>query len=531
MKSRNDKKIELNSSYPNALSLSERAIKGILWTGSRTVIIYAVRTFTLMALARLLSPEDFGIMAAAAVIVGFSSALQHLGIGQALVQRSALESAHIRAGLTLSLLFGGVLTLTIWVVAPIVAQFFPFENMVIVLRALASTFFLTGLSVVARALLQREMRFRALAGLEALSYAVGYVGVAIPLAVFGFKVWALVGAYLAEVFVSSVGALLLQPHDFRPLVNWCAIKQLLNFGGGYTITSIANYASMQADKILVGRLLGPHLLGIYSRAYYFIATASTLVESTVGRVLFPIMTQLQRDHKQLTSAYLRSISLINVILCPIVMVSAAFAPELIDVVLGKQWGETVIPFQLLAPGMWFGALYEISLCLIKAKGAVYPLGVIQILYFSLIVLGAWLGQRWGVAGVAGGVMTAMAMNALLVIVLSLKLIKTTWHSTCSIFVPAVVSGSVLGLWSWIISKMLRFFNFPSIVTLLIVGLSCVLMWSLFWRLNPNFFFGASGTEAMRMLVAKVPLQIQPAVYLLFGRKNFSNNHQPTSGEG
>ena len=503
----------------NTIPLTDQAIQGIMWTGFRTILIYALRTITLMVLARLLSPEDFGIMTAATAVVGFLSGLQDLGIGQALVQYSALEVVHIRAGFTFSLVVGAGLTLGVWGVAPIIARFFPFEGMATILRVLAFSFLLTDTSVVARALLQREMRFRALAGLEALSYAVGYVAVAIPLAIFGFKVWALVGAYLAEVFVSGMGALLLRPHDFRPLLDGCAIKELLKFGGGYTITRIANYASTQADKVVVGRWLGAYQLGIYSRAYYFVATASTFVESTFGRVLFPVMTQLQHEQERLASTYLHALSLINLMLCPIVIISIVIAPELINVLLGKQWVETVFPFRLLAPGIWFVTLYEVSFCLIKAKGAVYPLGKMQILYFGLVIVGALLGQRWGVNAVAVGVMIAMAVNALMIIVLSLQLVQMAWRDICSAFVPALISGGILGLWGWLISETLRSFNFPSIAVILVVGLGSPIIWFLFWRLSPTFFFGSTGTEAIRMVLSKVSPRVQAVLRFFLGAKS------------
>lgn len=500
------------------LSLSRRVVKGILWTSSSVAFIYLVRIVTLMALARLLTPEDFGTMAAAMLVVSFSDIFVRLGIGSALVQRPILESIHIRAGFTLSLFLGGIFAIMLWVVAPIMVNLFRIESILTVLRVLSLTFFLKALSIVPRALLQREMRFRTLATIESLSYMVGYAGVGIPLAILGFGVWSLVGAHFAEVTISSLGALLLRPHDFRPVIDKHAMRQLLSFGIGHTIARIANYVSTQADKFIVGRWLGVYQLGIYSRAYYFIGTASAIVEAVVGRVLFVAMAQLQHDRERLASAYLRSISLISGILCPVAAVSIVIAPELIKVLLGEQWNEVVNPFRILAVGMLFGALCEISNYLVMAKGAVYLLGWMQMLYAAAVIVGAWLGLLWGVSGVASGVIVAMMMSTLVVITVCLRLTGLVWHVILPAFAPAVISGSVLGLWAWVIYRILKQFSLPSILILSVTGLTCLFMWPLLWRISPRIFLGSIGREAVCALFNTVPKWVQSVWTFIIGHK-------------
>jgi hypothetical protein len=143
----------------------------------------------------------------------------------------------------------------------------------------------------------------------------------------------------------------------------------------------------------------------------------------------------------------------------------------------------------------------------------------QILYFGLVIVGALLGQRWGVNAVAVGVMIAMAVNALMIIVLSLQLVQMAWRDICSAFVPALISGGVLGLWGWLISETLRSFNFPSIAVILVVGLGSLIIWFLLWRLSPTFFFGSTGTEAIRMVLSKVSPRVQAVLRFFLGAKS------------
>lgn len=489
-----------------------------------TGLIYAIRVTTLMVLARLLSPKDFGIIAAAMVVVSFIATFRDLGITQALVQLHDLESVHIRTGFALALLLGLSFTLTIWTVAPLIEYFFRFENLTPVLRLLSFTFFLTGMSTVSRALLRREMRFRELAILEGLSHVVGYGGIGIPLAACGFGVWALAGAHLAEVTINSIGVLILRPHDFLPTIDGRAMNHLLNFGGGYTLARIANYFSTQVDKLFVGRWMGAHALGIYSRAYYFIGSAVTFAESTIGRVFFSAASQVQQDRNRLVLGYLYAVSLISAMFCPMIAISIVSAPELINMLLGGQWSEVVNPFRILALGVLPGAIYEVSHYLAMAKGAVYPLAAIQAFYAFMIIAGTWIGQQWGVTGVAGGVLAAMVVNTFLVVALNLRLIKMAWYTMFRAFMPAAISGGVLGLWAYSISQILRYFNLPDIVILMTIGFSYFFIWFLLWRINSEFFFGSIGSEAISKLFCMLPSWMQVSGVILIGRKFSGLDH-------
>jgi uncharacterized membrane protein len=115
-------------------------------------------------------------------------------------------------------------------------------------------------------------------------------------------------------------------------------------------------------------------------------------------------------------------------------------------------------------------------------------------------------------------MLAMVVDTILVVVIVLKLIEIKWYVIFNDLIPIVVSSCILGLCGWIISFTLRFLNFHSIAVLLIVGLSCFLIWSLFWRLSPTFFFGSTATEATCMMLTKAPSQMQAVLRFLLGNQ-------------
>src|SRR5215217_5186138 len=195
----------------------------------------SMQIIALLLLARLLSPSKFGVFAAALVVAGFCTIFSELGVGPAIVQRPTLEPRHIRVGFTLSLILSVATGGLVWITAPGIAWFFQMPELLGVVRAIAIGFPMQGLSVVAHALAQRQLRFRWLAGIDAMSFAAGFVIVAPVMAWFGLGVWSLVGAYLTQQLLRMVSLLLGQTHAKRPLLEIGAIRELFYFGGGFTL--------------------------------------------------------------------------------------------------------------------------------------------------------------------------------------------------------------------------------------------------------------------------------------------------------
>ena len=191
-----------------------------------------------------------------AVVLGFSTIFSQLGVGPAIVQRPTLEDRHIRTGFTLSVLFSLTLLGLIWAGSAGMARFFAIPESVHVLQAASIVLVFQGLSAVAENLALRQLRFRWLAGVDAIAFATGFIGAAPILAWYGFRVWALVGAYLVQHAVRMVLLVAGQRHEKRPQLEGRAIGELLYFGGGFTLGRVGNYLAGQGDNFVVGGALG-----------------------------------------------------------------------------------------------------------------------------------------------------------------------------------------------------------------------------------------------------------------------------------
>ena len=323
---------------PAPRGLTQRAIGGMFWTFSGTGVQVGVQILAIMALGRLLTPEEFGLMGAATVIIGCSQIVSQVGVGPAIIQRRELEPVHIRVAVTLSGVLGLLLGALVYFGAAEIAAFYRMPELEPVLRAISFLFPMDGLNTVAKAILTRELRFRLYIALDVLAYVLGYALVGVVLAWLGYGVWALVWANLMQLGVRLVAMYIATRHSLRPSVNWRAARDLLRFGFGHSMAQIGTLLSQQGDNLVVGRWLGAEALGVYGRAYNLMVMPAQAFGRIINRVLFPVMSQVQDAPARLANGYERALAIVAFISLPLSAFLWVVAPEFIGLVLGPKWG-------------------------------------------------------------------------------------------------------------------------------------------------------------------------------------------------
>jgi len=487
-------------------SLTHQTLAGLLWTFYGKGAYALLQIAILAILARLVSPEHFGVVSAALIVIALSTIVSQVGVGPALVQRSALEQRHIDTAFLASLLLGLGLGVAIWLGAPLAAGFFRIDGVTPVLRALAWLFPLQGLATVAESLVKRDLRFRWLANVDVISYGAGYGLVGIPAALLGWGVWALVAGQIAHNAFKTALLLYGHPPRLRGRLELAALRDLMYFGGGFTIAKIANQVAQQGDYLVVGRYLGAAQLGYYGRAYNLMSAPASGIGTVLDAVLFPVMARVQHESQRLTAAYRRGMALITLVVLPPSVVLVLLAPEVVHVVLGPRWTPMIVPFQILAAGMMFRTGSKLGDSLTRATGAVYRRAWRQIVYAMLVVGGAIAGQHWGIVGVAWFVLGALAVNYLLMAQLSLSEAAMTWSGFWRAHLPAARLAVLSGPLVWGLAALLRHEGVPSLITLaagatLMLGCSLLLAYAF-----PRVFLGDEGLwmmDTMRGFAAKL----------------------------
>ncbi len=472
-------------------SLFYRATAGLIWAGIGTTGQTLVQFVVLVVLARILTPEDFGLVTAAMIVVGISGIFSLLGVGPAIIQRPSLEPRHIQTAFSISLLLGASFYLLVILIAPLVEPFFRMDGLVGVLRVAALIFPIKGLSVVAESLAQREFRFRFLSMVTVLSFSFGYALFGIVFAVLGYGPYALVAAYLAQALIQTVLLLSTRPHSLIPRLESKAFGELMYFGSGYTLDLLGNYIALQGDNLVVGRLLGASSLGYYGRAYQMMMMPVRLLGSVLDRVLFPTMATIQNSQMHLKSIYRKGMVAVALTMLPISVFVAIFAPELVDLVLGEQWSEVVVPLQILSAGLLFRTGYKVGDSLSRATGAIYRRAWRQWMYSAAVVGFSMIGSLGGLKGVAIGVTAAIIANYILVAELCRKLTGLSWN----MFLVAHLPGLSLAA-TWLVSALLVKSMIPAdaspIFVLSIAGLVLATVTGILWGSLPRLFLGNDG---------------------------------------
>jgi PST family polysaccharide transporter len=381
------------------VSLTTKTVQGVGWSAISQVVHLLLQLGITAVLARLLSPNDFGLIAMVVVFTNFVSIFRDFGLTAALIQRKGITEEHLSSGFWINILTGLILAIILVALAPAIAHFYNEGRLVLIVMILASTFFISSFGIVQAALFTKELKFKLLSVVEILGVAVPGI-IAIGLAFNGFGVWSLVWQHVISSFVIVI--LLWVLSGWRPkfLFRWQRIKELLGFGLNLTGFNFVNYFNRNLDNLLIGKLLGSAPLGFYDLAYRLLLFPLGNISSVLGRVMFPALSSIQGDKAKVRRAYLQATRYIAVFTFPMMVGLFAVTPQFIRTIFGPQWERSIFLVQVLALVGLIQSIETTTGWLYQSQGrtdTMFRWGL-----FSLFVVATAfvLGLRWNIEGVA-----------------------------------------------------------------------------------------------------------------------------------
>jgi O-antigen/teichoic acid export membrane protein len=351
-------------------SLTSTVARGLGWTGSGLLLTSILQLVYTAVMSRLLEPVDFGVVAAALLSLRFVTYLSRFGLGSAVVQRANLTRQETAVAQSVALLAGMVVALVAVLASSVLAGAVDQPRAVHVIRWMSISIVVGALTSVPEALLRRTMRFRAVAVCQVVSFAVGYLGVGVSLAVRGWGANSLVAATLTQgaLYFLLVTALAGQPLRFT--VQWSASRELLSFGGTVTIIGFLEFLQSSLDTLSVSRWVGAVGLGQYSRATFLAGLPVDQGVTAAMRVLLPTFSSVQDDPARFTRGYLMSAGpLAALVVVPIAMIAAA-ATAVVGILLGPGWGPAAAVLPIVGAAYGFNLLTLLPSAAIEAKGHV-----------------------------------------------------------------------------------------------------------------------------------------------------------------
>lgn len=330
--------------------MNERDIKKSMATGSAWMVLFNVLNrfigiISTMIMARILVPEDYGLVAMAMSIYVLIELLSAFGFDVVLIQKTDIERSDYDSAWTIKLIFYSVLSTIFFFSAEAVASFYKEDKLVGIVQLLSVAMFLTGLDNIKLVDLRRNLNFQKEFLYQVNVKIIGFC-VAIPLVFWLQNYWALVIGQVA----SRAGALLLgyyyQP--YIPRLNLSKAKEIFNFSSWVLITNILNFASMRLPDFVLGKLLGTRAVGLYSIANEIGEYSSSMIAAPMNRAIYPGYTKLKDDLGALGKSYLEVLGMQALIILPMGFGLSITAEYVVDIILGSKWSDAVAPTAILA---------------------------------------------------------------------------------------------------------------------------------------------------------------------------------------
>ena len=402
---------------------------------------FVLRTGSMMVLARLLIPKDFGLVGMVTAATGILGLLKDAGLSAASVQRASITRAQTSTLFWINLAMGGLLATFCVGLAPALAAFYGDRRLFWVTVVSGTGFILNGAAVQHQAMLQRAMRFGMIATINIISLILS-IAIGVGMAMAGRGYWALVAMATSSPAIYMLGVWLATGWIPGKPQRRSGIRSMLKYGGTLTLNNLIVYIAFNTDKVLLGRVCGAEALGIYGRAYQLINLPTDNLHSAIGAVAFPALSRLQNNPAKLRSYFLKGYSLFLSLIMPVTLWCGFFADDIILVTLGPKWHEAAVIFRFLAPtALVFGLVNPFS-WLMMATGQARRLLHVALVVSPVIILCYSLGLRHGPQGVAMGFSVAMVL-AFVPVILWVK--HGTLITMADVFRSAVKPGVAIAV--------------------------------------------------------------------------------------
>lgn len=348
-------------------SLKKDTTKGVFWSLIERFGTQGVQFLVMLVMARLLSPNDYGVVGMLVVFVAIAQAFVDGGFSQALIRKKDRTEVDNSTVFYFNIVVSVLIYLIFYLFAPFVSKFYNMPTLTPFMRVICLSIIINAFGVVQRALFNANIDFKAQAKASLIAVVIsGIIG--ITLAFRGFGPWALVWQQLSNLVVNTLFLWIYS--EWRPILaySWKSFNELFSFGSKLLATSLLNAIYDNIQTIVIGKLYAAKSLGLYSRATHFADLPSQQFTSVFMRVTFPVLCKVQDDLDRLTSVYRRMLRVSAYIVFPLLIGMAAVAHPMIRVFIGEQWIECAYMLQIICfAKMWY-PIHAINLDILQVSG-------------------------------------------------------------------------------------------------------------------------------------------------------------------
>ncbi len=379
-------------------SLDRSFARGIAWVGSVKWIVQLVTWATTIVVARILSPDDYGLLTMGAVLLAFITLISESGIGATIVTVRDISSEQVAQINGAATIFGFASFAVACLAAFPVGRFYGSAALPAVIVAMSFNLVVTAFRVVPGALLQRDLRFQRVAVIDAAQGLVQAL-TTVVLAVLGFRYWSLVLGALLGAAVGTTATVLSRPYKLK-LPRWESLRPVFPFTRNVLVGRLFWYAYQNSDFIVAGKRLGAEALGAYSYAWTLASMPVDKITALVGSVTPSIFAAVQHDTPALRRYFLTVTEGLAVFAFPLTIGIALVAPDLVPTVFGDRWVSMIVPLQLLAAYAAVRTITPTSSQVLAVSGDTRFLMHMSAVGALVLPTAFYMGSRWGTMGIA-----------------------------------------------------------------------------------------------------------------------------------
>lgn len=347
--------------------LKQKTAKGVVWSAVERFSVQGVQFIVMIVMARILTPEDYGLVGMLAIFLAVSQSLIDSGFSQALIRKQDRTEADNSTVFYFNIAVGLFLYLVLYLVAPAVAGFYDAPALTSVMRVVCLSVVINSLVVVQRALYTARIDFRTQAKASLTAAVVsGVVGIA--MAYSGFGVWSLVAQQLINLGINAALLWVFSGWHPRLLYSWKSFRGLFSFGSKLMLSGLLDTLYKNIYTLVIGKIFNAGSLGHYTRAQQFADFPSSNLTGIMQRVTYPVLCSIQDDDARLSDVYRRFLKLSAFIIFPLMTGLSAVAVPLVEIFIGDQWSYCASLLQVLCFAMMWYPIHAINLNLLQVKG-------------------------------------------------------------------------------------------------------------------------------------------------------------------
>lgn len=350
-----------------AESLKNKTVKGVGWSAADNVLNQGVTFLVGLVLARLLSPEEYGLIGIITIFISVFNAIVDSGFSNALIREKNATNEDYNTVFFTNLIVSVFLSLILFFSAPLIANFFSQHMLVSLTKVMSVIIVINALAIIQRTIFIKQINFKAQTKISAIS-SLSSAAVGIYMAYAGFGVWSLVGQQISRQFINTLFLWIFSP--WRPCLQYSkkSFRKLFGFGWKLLLAGLIDTIWREMYQVVIGKFYNARTLGLFSRAQQFSLIFSSNITSVVQRVSYPVLSEIQDDNDKLKFAYKKIIKTTMLFTFTCMLSLAGCAKPIIILLIGEKWAQCIPYLQIICFQMILYPLHALNLNMLQVKG-------------------------------------------------------------------------------------------------------------------------------------------------------------------